>query len=138
MSLGIRSRTKRPAYEETSEYFQVGVALPWSAEEPNVLLSRPAVATHVRSHTQTLNTGKSEASVMWEDRDRVDFSHGTLNMITSPSLRGLSHLDGVALQASYERSASFRRTHSSRNTAANCLGHAQIPSHWLLFEVDPI
>lgn len=107
MSLGIRSRTKRPAYEETSEHFQVRVALPWSAEKPNVLLSSPALATRVRSRAQTLNTGTSEAHVMREDRDRVDFSHGTLSMIAGPSLRGLSHLGGAALQAGDERSALF-------------------------------
>lgn len=89
-------------HEETSEHFPVGVALPWSAEKPNVLLSSPALATRARPHAQTLNTGRSEGSVMREDRDRVDFSHGTLSVITGPSLRGLSHLDGAALQASSE------------------------------------
>lgn len=141
MSLGIRSRTKRPAYEETSEHFQVRVALPWSAEKPNVPLSSPALATRVRPCTQTLNTGTSEASVMWEDRDRVDFSYGTLSMITGPSLRGLSHLDDVALQASYERSVSFLHAHTSKCSTksfmqANQLGQTQNPLHRLLFEVD--
>lgn len=82
MSVGIRSRTERPAYEETSEHFHVGVALPWSAEEPNAPLSSPALARRVRPRTWTLNTGASRASVMREDRDGVDFSHGTLSMIT--------------------------------------------------------
>lgn len=88
MSVGIRSRTERPAYEETSEHFHVGVALPWSAEEPNAPLSSPALARHVRPHTRTVNTGASGASVMREDRDGVGFSHGTLSMITGASLRG--------------------------------------------------
>lgn len=42
---------------------------------------------------------------MREDRDRVDFLHATLSMITGTSLRGRSHLDAAELQASYERSA---------------------------------
>lgn len=83
---------------------------------------------------------------MREDRDRVDFPHGTLSMITGPSRRGLSHLDGAALQASYERPALSLQAHSHGRepqnlecgTAANQVGHTQNPSHGLLFEVDPM
>lgn len=114
MSLGIRSRTTRPAYEETSEHFQVWGALPWSAEKPNVPLSSPALPGRIRAHTLTLNTGTSEASVMREDRDRVDVFHGTLSMITGTSLRGFSHLDAAELQASYDGPALFLHAHRNQ------------------------
>lgn len=114
MSLGIRSRTMRPAYEETSEHFQVWVALPWSAEKPNVPLSSPALPRRIRAHTATLNTGTSEGFVMREDRDRVDVFHGTLSMITGTSLRGFSHLDAAELQASYDGSALFLHAHRNQ------------------------
>lgn len=62
-------------------------------------------ALPIRARTPTLTASTSEASLMREDRDRVDFLHGTLGMITGTSPRGLSHLDGAESQASYERSA---------------------------------
>lgn len=77
-------------------------------------LSSPASPRRIRARTATLNTGTSEASVMREDRDRVDVFHGTLSMITGTSLRGFSHLDAAELQAGYDGSALFLPAHQNQ------------------------
>lgn len=84
-------------------------------------LSSPALPRRTRGRTATLNTGTSEASVMREDRDRVDVFHGTLSMITGTSLRGFSHLDAAEFQASYGGSALFLHTHTGTSGARGTL-----------------
>lgn len=112
MSLGIRSRMKRHLSTSQSELHFHGPL------RSQMCCCQALPSQRARPHAQTLNTGRSEGSVMREDRDGVDFSHGTLSVITGPSLRGFSHLDGAALQASSEeiRFAPARAQQRARST----------------------
>lgn len=92
MSLGIRSRTEGPGCEETSEHFQVWAALPWSTEEPNVLLSKPGpLQTHAHTHTHART--RAHLTPAWcggrgdeGGQRQARLLHATLDMIRGRSL----------------------------------------------------
>lgn len=146
MSVGIRSRTERPAYEETSEHFQVGVALPWSAEKPNVPPSSSALATHVRPRAQALNTGTGEASADAGGQRQGsllsrNIRHDCRTFSERPLSPGRRRITGRLWKIGFVPVRAQWWAQSTNSLTQHCSeprGRHQNPSHGLWLEVDPI